>query len=446
MNDLNHNIDREHGFESLRVEGRVPDSLRGTLYRVGPGLVERFGHAVHPFLADGLITAVDIGETPRGACALVKSERFIEEERAGRALYSPEASLPRRVYNGLTGKVKNTGNTHVLAWQDRLYALMEQGQPVEFDRDNLHSIGSRDLGIIKGSFSAHPHRVPALATTFNFGIHRGNIVVYALPDHGDIYVLCRFKAPWASLIHDFCVTEKHMLFFIDPGKLVLWRALLGTRDFSKYFYWDESESTTIITIPLNDPEHQTRIEVDPFRIWHFANAYEEGEQIVIDAFRHNNIDVIIAPTTPGPKIPEPKLFRYRINPARGSFAGEKLLDDNSEFPIVNPKLIGTRHRYVWMQSYRDAKGNEGFAQFDTRTQRVKRYFAPDGHLVSEPVFVAGGEEETEGWILQLTQDTGVKKSYLGVFESHSMEEGPVAKLWFDQGIPATFHGTFVQTA
>lgn len=111
--------------------------------------------------------------------------------------------------------MKNTGNTHVLAWQDKLYALMEQGQPVEFDAGNLRTIGSNDLGVVKGSFSAHPHRVPALQTTFNFGIHRGDIVVYALPDHGDIRVLCRFKAPWASLIHDFCVTRKHLLSFID---------------------------------------------------------------------------------------------------------------------------------------------------------------------------------------------------------------------------------------
>ncbi|VAW15006.1 hypothetical protein MNBD_ALPHA11-1138, partial [hydrothermal vent metagenome] len=323
MNDLNHNIKRQHNFETLRIEGQVPEALRGTLYRVGPGLVERFGHHVHPFLADGLITAVNIDDQPTGACSLVKSEKFMQEEKAQKPIYSTEAPFLRRLYNGLTGQIKNTGNTHVLSWQDKLFALMEQGQPVEFDAKNLDTIGTNDLGIIKGSFSAHPHRVPELKTTFNFGISGKEIVVYALPDHGKIKILCKVKAPWASLIHDFCVTKKHVLFFIDPGKLVLWRAILGTKDFTKYFYWDQNQNSTIIIIPLDDPTKQTLLEVEPFRIWHFANAFEKGDEIIIDAFRHENIDVLTAPTTPSSKIPEPKLFRYRINPKRSSFHSEQ---------------------------------------------------------------------------------------------------------------------------
>lgn len=101
MRDLNHNIERQHGFESLRVEGVVPEALRGgTLYRVGPRLVRRFGHDVHPFLADGLITAVEINETPSGTCALVQSEKFLEEEQAGRPIYSTEAGFVRRLITG----------------------------------------------------------------------------------------------------------------------------------------------------------------------------------------------------------------------------------------------------------------------------------------------------------------------------------------------------------
>ena len=443
MPDMNHNIDRTHGFEPLTVEGALPNALRGTLYRVGPGLVQRFGHEVHPFLADGLITAVEVSSTPKGACEMVRSDRFTEEEAAGKPLYSPEASLPRRVMNGLTGKIKNTGNTNILAWQDKLYALMEQGQPVEFDSENLDTVGTNDLGVIKGSFSAHPHRVPALKTTFNFGIHRKDIIIYALPDSGKIRVLAKVEAPWASLIHDFCVTKKHALFFIDPSKMVLWRAMLGTKDFSKYFYWDKNESSTIIIVPLDAPENQTRIEVDPFRVWHFANAYERGGEIVVDAFRHKNIDVITAPTTADSRIPEPKLFRFTLNPAKGQMKAEQLMELNCEFPIVNPAYIGTVHDTVWMQSYDDRHGTQGITRFDVETTTTRRYFAPTDHLVSEPMYVHGGAAEDDGWLLQLTQDVAEKKSYLGVFNAHSFEDGPVAKLWFDQRIPATFHGIFL---
>ena len=54
---LRQNLTRSHGFEPLDLEGQVPEDLRGTLFRVGPGVFERFGVEVaHPFEADGAIT------------------------------------------------------------------------------------------------------------------------------------------------------------------------------------------------------------------------------------------------------------------------------------------------------------------------------------------------------------------------------------------------------
>ena len=51
-------LGREHGFEPLVIEGKLPAGLRGTLYRNGPG---QFGiggtRYTHPFEADGAVTA-----------------------------------------------------------------------------------------------------------------------------------------------------------------------------------------------------------------------------------------------------------------------------------------------------------------------------------------------------------------------------------------------------
>lgn len=45
MNGYYRSISRCHSFEPVRVEGRVPDSVRGTLYRNGPALFEHGGGA-----------------------------------------------------------------------------------------------------------------------------------------------------------------------------------------------------------------------------------------------------------------------------------------------------------------------------------------------------------------------------------------------------------------
>lgn len=95
MNTLNHNLRQIHGFKTLRVEGQIPNQLRGTLYRTGPGMVERFGKKVHPFLADGAITAIQLEQQPKGACNIVKTNKFKEEEVAQQSLYDMNADAAR---------------------------------------------------------------------------------------------------------------------------------------------------------------------------------------------------------------------------------------------------------------------------------------------------------------------------------------------------------------
>ena len=77
MSTLNHNLEQTHNFKPLRIEGKIPHQLRGTLYRTGPGLVERFGNKIHPFLADGAITAIQLKDKPEGACNIVKTDKPI---------------------------------------------------------------------------------------------------------------------------------------------------------------------------------------------------------------------------------------------------------------------------------------------------------------------------------------------------------------------------------
>jgi len=73
---------RDHAFEPLRVEGKLPAGLAGTLYRNGPG---RFGiggeRYPHWFDGDGAVSAVHLeGGRAIGAARLVRTAGL---ERAG---------------------------------------------------------------------------------------------------------------------------------------------------------------------------------------------------------------------------------------------------------------------------------------------------------------------------------------------------------------------------
>src|SRR5207248_2482238 len=177
-------------FGHATVEGRLPDDLRGTLYRNGPGLYESVGKRyAHPFGADGAVTALRLdGDGARAASKIHDTIGLAEERAAGKALYGLGVSWPRRVWNGLRGRDKNTANTNLMWWNGRLFALMEAGMPTELDPQTLATIGATDLdGVVASWFSAHPHRSARRRTTYNFGLEVGRhmkLHLYALPDDG----------------------------------------------------------------------------------------------------------------------------------------------------------------------------------------------------------------------------------------------------------------------
>ncbi len=442
---LNHSVVRTHGFESLTVEGELPNELRGAMYRVGPGLLERFGRpAAHPFDADGAITAVRLGATgATGACRVVESPEYREEERVGRFLYGTSASWPRRMLNTVTGRKKSTGNTNVLAWQGRLFALMEEAKPVEFDPHSLQVRAATDLGVVRSAFSAHPHRVDALKTTFNFGIRGKSVDLYALPDNGPARVVGSFDLPWIGMIHDFIVTDKHAVFIVGPAKLIMWRAMFAIGDLSQYFRWEPESGTIVVVVPLNEPQRAVRFTADTFWVWHFVNAFEDGGRIVVDVCRHDDFRAFAAPSSAGPEHGQPALHRFSVDLARRTLAGESMWRSPSEFPSVHPLKVGARHRYTWLQTFPDATHNPGVARFDNETGHVESWAAPAEHLGAEPMFIAQNATEEAGWVLQLFQDPQAQRSYLAVLDAEHLADGPKAKVWFNQPVPMTFHGVFV---
>ena len=77
---------------------------------------------------------------------------------------------------------------------------------------------------------------------------------------------------------------------------------------------------------------------------------------------------------------------------------------------------------------------------------ITRYDVPTTTWCGEPVFVPDPEGgEGDGWLLTMVLDARIPASYLAVFDSRRVDEGPVAKLVFHETLPISFHGTFVPT-
>ncbi|MFT5682042.1 MAG: all-trans-8'-apo-beta-carotenal 15,15'-oxygenase [Myxococcota bacterium] len=442
------NLSREHDFEPVEVEGTLPPGLSGTLYRNGPGIMEQFGRRYdHLFEGDGAITAVRFADGAASVSSrVVQSAGLIEERAAGRHLGSFAASWPQRLRRVHGGGMKNTANTNLMAWQGRLYALMEGAKPTSIDPDTLATLGETDLGAIPGSFSAHPHTVAARRCLYNFGLSYGKqttLDLFALPDDGAARMISQIPLPSAVMLHDFAATERHLIFFIAPLQLVLWRVMLAVRPFQDNFRWNAAAGTEVIVVPLDSPDKPIRFHTDAFMQFHFAGAFEDRGEIAVDYVRYDDGELLFAlgdgmglsMTDAGSRAPGGRLHRARIDLAGKRLTSEPLWDGDCEFPRTNPVRDG-RYTQTWLLCETIIGGEVHFqiGRLDADGS-IRHHTLPRGALAGEPVLAGDGS------VMTLVYDCFTQRSHLLLLDSETLE--PQARVRLSQAIPLTFHGGWV---
>jgi carotenoid cleavage dioxygenase-like enzyme len=86
------------------------------------------------------------------------------------------------------------------------------------------------------------------------------------------------------------------------------------------------------------------------------------------------------------------------------------------------------------------------ARLDMETGRRDFVYLDDTHL-GEPVFVADATAADEqGWLLSLGLDGKTGKSFLGVFRSDQLADGPLARILLQHPTPLSFHGAWYDRA
>ncbi len=465
LSPLSQSVRRFHGWEPLTVEGTWPASLRGTLVRAGPGLMERFGHRLaHAFEADGALSGLRLPGDGQafGAVRVVESPGYLAEAAAGRPLFGSAAPWWRRFVNGLARRDKATGNTSVMAWQGRTYALMEGSRPVEFDSDSLATGDVTDFGGVLGpTFSAHPHRVASHATTYNFGQVHGPkpaIELYALPDHGLARCLGRVPLAYNTLIHDFAVTPNALVFVISSLRLRLGRALLAPKDMLSLIEWAPQLGAELLVVPLGRIDRPQRTPLAPRFVFHLANAFERDGTIVVDFVQYPDLAVMsaLSGNDRRPAVEPPHLRRVVVSQTTAALVADApLWPELCDFPVVPGPAVGQPTKTLWLLTG-DENTHNGLVRLDAETGAVDVWHPGHGVFASEAVFVARNDGENDsnndrnndrnndhGWLITLVFDSTVGRSYWAVLDAGALAQGPLAKAWLDQPLPTTFHGQWL---
>jgi carotenoid cleavage dioxygenase-like enzyme len=435
-------LPREHGFEPLRVEGTLPEQLRGVLYRCGPARFSIGGEPyLHWFDADGAVAAVRFEGTRVDAAVRTVATRWLRQEQsANRQLYRSYAQLGRGWRRWLT-LPKNPANISVMPYGDQVLALWEAGLPIELDPSTLETRGETNLGgRIGRTFSAHPHRVGD--TLFNFGVRYGakfSIDVYRFEK--DVARVANIPLARPTIIHDFIATQKHIVFFCPPVRLRLARLLAGLGSFDSNLAWEPEHGTEVIVVPLASPEKVVRFTVPPFFQWHFVNAWEEGDTVVVDYLPYDDFETNAwfgrAPYEPARQPPPSRYARARLDLKTKRMDVDVLSELSTDFPAIHPDAAGRTHEHVWLLDL-EKSIPPSLVRFDVQTRAMRRVPLGENTFPSEAVVTP------EGWVLSLVYDGTADASYVAVIDGARPEDGPVARLWFDHAIPFLFHGAWAR--
>jgi carotenoid cleavage dioxygenase-like enzyme len=445
------------------LSGQIPEGLRGTLYRNGPGRLERGGVPVgHWFDGDGAILGVhltDAGAT--GVYRYVQTAGYQAETAAGRFLYSNYGmTAPGLIWQRWGKPVKNVANTSVLALSDKLLALWENGKPHALDLQTLETWGMDDLGGLENrlTYSAHYKRDPHTGEIFNFGITAGispalTLNLYRSDATGKILQKAQFKLDGFPIVHDFVLAGSYLIFFVPPVRAEPFSVLFGLSSYSDALQWRSQLGTQVLVFDRDTLSLVCRSETDPWFQWHIANGYvDEGGIAIADLVRYEDFQTnrYLAEVATGVThtAVTGTLWRICIDPQTAKVtAAEELLDRGCEFPTVPQQQVGQASRYIYMALHRQGAdiSQEMFgaiACFDTQTHTVTEADLGENRYGSEPLCVQDAHNPEGSWVLTVVWDGNSETSEVWVFDSDALDREPICRLGLPGIVPFGFHGTW----
>ncbi|MDP3940584.1 MAG: carotenoid oxygenase family protein [Deltaproteobacteria bacterium] len=457
-------LTKELDYPAL-VEGQISRDLQGTLYRNGPGLFDRNGLRKRCILdGDGMVQAIRISNgKARFQNRFVRTEKFLKEEASGRFQY--ETWTTQRPGGWLVNIGANIGNqagVTVIRRGDHLYAFDESAQPYELNPDTLETVGLSRLGLPddKAVFAAHWKVDGATGDWIHFGIEYGSeskLHVTTFDRDGRLARHRVLEMPRETYMHDFFVSQRHIIFNLLAVDVSVFSFALGTSSFAGTFHYRDHYGNILLIIEREGDAEPVRIETESAWMWHTLNAYEEADEIIADFVGYKDAKHFIGKDPGLYAIMEGRMGewgapgqirRYVINLKKKRVKTEVLDRGNHEFPIVNPRLACNRHRYGYFAA---TGSNEilysSIIRVDMESGETESYDFGKGHYCGEPVFAprpyywyADDPKREPGWILTEVYSSHTRNSYIAILDAEGLFQGPQAIIHLDHHVPLSFHG------
>jgi carotenoid cleavage dioxygenase len=123
-----------------------------------------------------------------------------------------------------------------------------------------------------------------------------------------------------------------------------------------------------------------------------------------------------------------------------------VVDDRpQEFPRVDERLVGRRHRYSYSVEFGQPMQDLAALRHDWTSGVTERHDFGPGRTAGEVVFVPAGPDaaEDDGWLLTCVDVATTGRSDLVVLAAADITGDPVATVHLPGRVPLGFHGNWI---
>jgi len=453
--------------ENLPVIGELPAGLEGMFVRTGPNPQFDVIKGYHWFGGDGMLHGVRIKDGKASyRNRYVQSWAYKKEKEAGRALWGSGLGAPE--FDNPNGPTRgNTGNT-ALVWHDgRLMTLWEAGDPHIVKLPGLETPGTYDYdGKLVHAFTAHPKVDEKTGEMLFFGYNMmgfdmakgGAKVPYlqysVVSADGEITMTTPIDIPRGVMMHDFAVSEHYSIFMDLPLVFDMQRAMKGESP----LYFDRDLPARFGLLPRHAEGSAVRwFEAPSCYVFHTLNAFEQGDEVILDGCRMSHVDLgamdsTVAPTAESRRLiredAQQSLHRWRFNLKTGGVKEEWLDDQKSDFPRVSDALAGYEARFGYTARFGSPSGMpeaDALIKYDLHTGKNEVHYHGPNRFGGEGVFVPrpNAASEDDGWVVTYVYDGNTGGSEFVVVDALNMTAAPVARVPLPQRVPYGFHGAWI---
>nr|QCU55167.1 carotenoid cleavage dioxygenase [Camellia fraterna]QCU55169.1 carotenoid cleavage dioxygenase [Camellia fraterna] len=468
--------------KDLTLQGYLPECLNGEFVRVGPNPKFTPVAGYHWFDGDGMIHGLRIKDGKATYVSrYVRTSRLKQEEFFGGSKFMKIGDL--KGFFGLLmvnmqmlrAKLKvldvsygtGTGNTALIYHHGKLLALSEADKPYVLkvlEDGDLQTLGMLDYDKrLAHSFTAHPKVDPFTGEMFTFGYsHTPPYITYrVISKDGFMHDPVPITIPEPIMMHDFAITENYAIFmdlplFFKPKEMVKENKLI--------FTFDATKKACFGVLPryAKDELLIKWFELPNCFIFHNANAWEEGDEVVLITCRLENPDLDMVNGTVKEKLENfgNELYEMRFNMKTGLASQRKLSAPAVDFPRVNESYTGRKQRFVYATTLDSIAKVTGIIKFDLHAEPEsgKTKLEVGGNIQgifdlgprrfgSEAIFVPRDpgitSEEDDGYLIFFVHDEVTGKSAVNVIDAKSMSADPVAVVELPHRVPYGFHALFV---